>query len=170
MLKFCPHQVYEVRETEEKKLIVKNPNNCVVFCRACGKTCGVDAISFPNKTICLPLFLAGGVEERGFAEKFPTISVDGCSKACAKRATEKYSGKVSAAIDVTDIIGKDRTESAALSTRNLTDEHKALVEKVVNEITVKFDEVLRAAQRVQVAKGLAVTGPFGDCSCSCGKK
>jgi uncharacterized metal-binding protein len=121
-------------------------------------------------TICLPLFLAGGVEERGFAEKFPTISVDGCSKACAKRATEKYSGKVSAAIDVTDIIGKDRAESAALSTRNLTDEHKALVEKVVNEITVKFDEVLRAAQRVQVAKGLAVTGPFGACSCSCGKK
>jgi DNA replication initiation complex subunit (GINS family) len=54
--------------------------------------------------------------------------------------------------------------------RNLTDEHKALVEKVVNEITVKFDEVLRAAQRVQVAKGLAMTGPFGACSCSCGKK
>lgn len=48
-VKFCPHDVYEVRENEEKKLIVKNPNNCVVFCRACGKTCGVDAISFPNK-------------------------------------------------------------------------------------------------------------------------
>jgi len=48
-VKFCPHDVYEVRENEEKKLIVKNPNNCVVFCRACGKTCGVDALSFPNK-------------------------------------------------------------------------------------------------------------------------
>jgi len=48
-VKFCPHNVYEVRENEEKKLIVKNPNNCVVFCRACGKTCGVDALSFPNK-------------------------------------------------------------------------------------------------------------------------
>ncbi|QCX33723.1 ferredoxin family protein [Caloramator sp. E03] len=48
-VKFCPHDVYEVRENEDKKLIVKNPNNCVVFCRACGKTCGVDAISFPNK-------------------------------------------------------------------------------------------------------------------------
>jgi len=48
-VKFCPHNVYEVRESEEKKLIVKNPYNCVVFCRACGKTCGVDAISFPNK-------------------------------------------------------------------------------------------------------------------------
>lgn len=49
-VKFCPHDVYEVRENEDKKLLVKNPDNCVVFCRACGKTCGVDAITFPNKT------------------------------------------------------------------------------------------------------------------------
>lgn len=48
--KFCPHQVFEVRENEEKKLIVKNPHNCVVFCRACSKTCGPDALSFPIKT------------------------------------------------------------------------------------------------------------------------
>jgi len=47
---FCPHNVFEIRENEEKKLIVKNPHNCVVFCRACGKTCGLDALSFPNKT------------------------------------------------------------------------------------------------------------------------
>ena len=31
------------------KLVVANPNNCVVFCRACAKTCGPDAISFPDK-------------------------------------------------------------------------------------------------------------------------
>jgi len=49
-VKFCPHQVYEVRENDEKRLIIKNPNNCVVFCRACGKTCGPDALSFPNKS------------------------------------------------------------------------------------------------------------------------
>lgn len=48
-VKFCPHRVYEVRENEDKKLVVKNPDNCVVFCRACGKTCGVDALSFPDK-------------------------------------------------------------------------------------------------------------------------
>ncbi len=48
-VKFCPHNVFEVDENAEKKLIVKNPNNCVVFCRACGKTCGPDAIEFPNK-------------------------------------------------------------------------------------------------------------------------
>lgn len=49
-VKFCPHNVYEVKEDGEQRLVVKNPNNCVVFCRACGKACGVDAISFPNKS------------------------------------------------------------------------------------------------------------------------
>ena len=29
--------------------MVANPNNCVVFCRACSKTCGPDALSFPGK-------------------------------------------------------------------------------------------------------------------------
>ena len=29
-------------------------------------------------TICLPLFVAGGEEERRFAKAFPTITIDGC--------------------------------------------------------------------------------------------
>jgi NAD-dependent dihydropyrimidine dehydrogenase PreA subunit len=48
-VKFCPHNVFEINEKAEKKFIVKNPENCVVFCRACGKTCGLDAIEFPDK-------------------------------------------------------------------------------------------------------------------------
>lgn len=52
--KFCPHQVYEHREGD-RKLVVANPNNCVVFCRACGKACGPEAISFPAKTEILKL-------------------------------------------------------------------------------------------------------------------
>jgi NAD-dependent dihydropyrimidine dehydrogenase PreA subunit len=46
--KFCPHKVYE-RQEGEVKLVVKNQNNCVVFCRACAKTCEPDALSFPDK-------------------------------------------------------------------------------------------------------------------------
>lgn len=116
-------------------------------------------------TICLPLFLAGGVEERGFAEKFPTISVDGCSKACAKRATEKYSGKVSAAIDISDIIGKEVAGAGALSIRNLTDEHKQMVEKVVNEVKIKFDEVLKNSLNNSAFQGFNMAGPSGGCGC-----
>jgi NAD-dependent dihydropyrimidine dehydrogenase PreA subunit len=48
-VQFCPHKVFEVRENEEIRLIVKNPHNCVVFCRACSKTCGPDELSFPDK-------------------------------------------------------------------------------------------------------------------------
>ena len=93
-------------------------------------------------TICLPLYIAGGQEERRFAKEFPTIAVDGCSKACARRATEKYSGKVNSVVFVSDIIGDELAESPALSTRDLTSEHAAMVEKVVAAVTKQFDEVL----------------------------
>ena len=47
--KFCPHRVFERRDGDVQ-LVVANPDNCVVFCRACAKTCGPDAITFPDKT------------------------------------------------------------------------------------------------------------------------
>ncbi len=46
---FCPHRVFERRDDEERKLVVAHPENCVVFCRACAKTCDPDALSFPDK-------------------------------------------------------------------------------------------------------------------------
>jgi NAD-dependent dihydropyrimidine dehydrogenase PreA subunit len=45
---FCPHGVF-ARQVGEVRLVVAQPNNCVVFCRACAKTCGPDALSFPDK-------------------------------------------------------------------------------------------------------------------------
>ena len=45
---FCPHRVFERREGDVK-LVVATPNNCVVFCRACAKTCDPDALAFPDK-------------------------------------------------------------------------------------------------------------------------
>jgi len=96
-------------------------------------------------TICLPLYLAGGEEERSFAEDYPTIAVDGCSKCCAKRATEKYSGKVTAAIDVSELIGKEAAEAGALSTKHLTDTHREMVNKVAVEIKTKIDDISKAS-------------------------
>ncbi len=95
-------------------------------------------------TICLPLYLAGGEEERSFARDYPTITVDGCSKCCARRATEKYSGKVTESIDVSAFVGKDNAESAGLSTRDLTEEHHEMVKKVYGEIKTKFDSIVNA--------------------------
>ncbi len=41
-------------------------------------------------TICLPLFLAGGQEERDFAKDNPCITVDGCNKMCAAKGVKMY--------------------------------------------------------------------------------
>lgn len=86
-------------------------------------------------TLCLPLYLAGGVEERNFAKVFPTISVDGCDKLCTKRSTEKYSGKINGFIDVSKIIGKENAlNTEIVSNKDLKEEHLQMVDAVAGEI------------------------------------
>lgn len=86
-------------------------------------------------TLCLPLYNAGGTEERNFAKVFPTISVDGCDKLCAKRSTEKYSGSVSGSIDVSRIIGNENAlNTKIIRNKDLKEEHYQMVDKVAGEI------------------------------------
>ena len=54
-------------------------------------------------TICLPLFLAGGEAVRAFARVHPTITVDGCERRCAERATARFSGGASASVVVSEL-------------------------------------------------------------------
>ncbi len=98
----------------------------------------------PNETvtICLPLFLAGGREEREFARDYPTITVDGCDKMCAKIATERYSGKPASSIVVTDIL-KNWQCPRLSSRRKLNDETLTVTRKVADRIAGEVDEVLR---------------------------
>ncbi|MCW6074670.1 putative zinc-binding protein [Clostridium sporogenes] len=98
----------------------------------------------PGKTVtlCLPLYVAGGEEERFFAKAFPVIAVDGCSKCCAKRATEKYSGEVSATVVVSDILGVDIALDKIVSTKDLTEEHYKMVDKAAEEICNNFDKIV----------------------------
>ena len=97
----------------------------------------------PNETvtICLPLFLAGGREERGFAQVYPTITVDGCDKLCAKVATERYSAKPASSIVVTDLT-KNWQCPKLNSRRKLTDETLAVARKVADRVAQEVDEVL----------------------------
>ncbi|MCJ7456768.1 putative zinc-binding protein [Candidatus Bathyarchaeota archaeon] len=92
-------------------------------------------------TICLPLFLAGGGEERAFAKYYPTITVDGCEKLCAKVGTERYSGKPAGSIVVTDMTKSPRC-SRPPSPRKLNSESLALAEKVAERIAQEVDRVL----------------------------
>lgn len=93
-------------------------------------------------TLCLPLFLAGGKEERNFAKVFPTISVDGCDKLCAKRSTEKYSGKINGFIDVSKIIGNENAlNTKIVLNKDLKDEHLQMVDKVAGEIVKTISSI-----------------------------
>jgi len=93
-------------------------------------------------TLCLPLYLAGGEEERNFAKVFPTISVDGCDKLCAKRSTEKYSGKINGFIDVSKIIGNENAHNTKIvRIKDLTDEHLQMIEEVASEIVKMISNI-----------------------------
>lgn len=92
-------------------------------------------------TLCLPLFLAGGEDERAFARVFPTIAVDGCSKKCAEMGTRKFSGKPVATIVVSEVM-KKYPQFKAKSREKLNAEEMKLAMKVAEEIAKKVDEIL----------------------------
>ena len=93
-------------------------------------------------TLCLPLYIAGGEEERNFAKEYPVVAVEGCSKCCAGRATEKFSGKVRDTVNIEDILGKDIALSKIVSARDLTEKHKDMVKTISREICSKLDAIL----------------------------
>lgn len=92
-------------------------------------------------TICLPLFISGGEEERKFAKANPTITIDGCDKRCAAKATEKLSGKPAKSLVVTEILEK-RGLPRPTRLRRLGQADKAAAQVVAEEIARAIDEIL----------------------------
>ncbi len=96
-------------------------------------------------TICLPLFLAGGEEERTFAHFYPTITIDGCEKRCAAKGTERYSSKPAVSIVVTESC---RSASDPLGTaRQLNDAGRHAVTRVAGEIAQNVDRLLESSRK-----------------------
>ncbi len=91
-------------------------------------------------TLCLPLFLAGGEDERSFARVFPTIAVDGCSKKCAEIGTTKYSAKPAGTISVPNILKKIGIQ--AKNREKLDAKEMEAAKIVAEEIAKKVDEIL----------------------------
>ena len=92
-------------------------------------------------TICLPLFIAGGEEERTFAARYPTITVDGCEKLCTAKATEMLSGKPRKALLIPDIL-KRHGIPAPTKLRQFGPDEEPAVTAVAAEIANAVDEVL----------------------------
>jgi uncharacterized metal-binding protein len=92
-------------------------------------------------TICLPLFLAGGQEERDFAENNPCITVDGCDKMCAAKGVKMY-GKVrpKSSIVISEIIEKQK-HSRPTSKSRIEPEDEKLVQQTMKIINKELDKV-----------------------------
>jgi uncharacterized metal-binding protein len=94
-------------------------------------------------TICLPLFLAGGQEERDFAKDNPCITVDGCNKMCAAKGVKMY-GKVQprSSIVISEIVEKGRHRNPKSKSKIEPEDEKLVDEtmKVINEEIEKVKE------------------------------
>lgn len=90
-------------------------------------------------TICLPLFLAGGEGERGFARRFPTITVDGCGKFCAAIGTARFSNKPALEINIEDY--PDFSSLHDDEKWHIQENSSDLVEKLSNDIATHVDEI-----------------------------
>lgn len=113
-------------------------------------------------TLCLPLFLAGEAGERRFAREHPTITVDGCTKLCAKRGTEQYSGRVSASLVVSDILG-DRGKGCHRSSRDADDADEQAVWLVAERIAAEVDALTNSGTHGESSEAAA-----GGACCACG--
>ena len=100
------------------------------------KLCPEDTV-----TICLPLFLAGGEGDRAFAKFYPTITIDGCDKRCAYRATEKYSNTPAASFVITDLAAENDLTNID-GKRELNTEGILAVDLAANQVAQKVDELL----------------------------
>jgi len=117
-------------------------------------------------TLCLPLFLAGDEKERAFARFYPTIAVDGCGKLCAKRATEKYSGPVSASIVVDELL-EEGALSPGKNRRELDEDGQRALVVVAAEIAHEVD-LLRGTQGVAESAPQAAAGAPAAAGATCG--
>lgn len=92
-------------------------------------------------TLCLPLYIAGGEEERNFANDYPVISVDGCDKCCAKRATIKFSGDVQDTVVLSEILGEETAHQKTVSMRDITEKHQRIAEGIAEVIASKVKKL-----------------------------
>ena len=67
--------------------------------------CWMSAPVKPSPSACLCLSPAAR-KERAFATNYPTITVDGCDKMCAAKATEMLSGKPAKSLSIPEILKK----------------------------------------------------------------
>ena len=92
-------------------------------------------------TICLPLFLAGGQEERDFAKDNPCITIDGCDKMCAAKGVKMY-GKVRPKSSIViSLINEEQGCPKPKSKSKIEPEDEKLIQETMKVINREIEKV-----------------------------
>jgi uncharacterized metal-binding protein len=123
-------------------------------------------------TICLPLYLAGGEADRAFARLHPTITVDGCERRCAERATARFSGGASASLVVSELV-QELGLPAPSGARRLDPAGERVTEEVARRLVDLVDGLMLGNATSEPGLGVAVHEEAKQASgspnlCSCG--
>lgn len=92
-------------------------------------------------TICLPLFLAGGQEEKDFAKTNPCITVDGCDKKCAAIGVKMYGDVQPKSSIVISVITKEGKLQNPKSKSRIEPADERLVQETMKIIAKEIDRV-----------------------------
>jgi len=97
----------------------------------------------PNRavTICLPLLLAGGEQDRAFVRDFPTVVIDGCEKRCAEKSILNCGRKPAASILVTEVQAK-YSDLKAESRVELGPKGLELARKIAEIVAKEIDKIM----------------------------
>ncbi|MBP2634481.1 MAG: hypothetical protein H6Q72_388 [Firmicutes bacterium] len=117
-------------------------------------------------TISLPRLLIGTASEKKFSLNHPTITIDGCTKACARKAVEKYCFKPIVGVNIGELIGEQEalvtTEPNAFS----TPQYLAELEKVSGIVTHVVDSLAAMYEKAKMAQNHSCDQGTCDCGCS----
>lgn len=121
-------------------------------------------------TICLPLFLAGGKDDRTFAKFYPTITIDGCGLKCAAHGTENYSAKPAASIVVSELAAEHGI-TGMQGRRCLNQAGQKAVEVTAERLATLVDQILGKGKRADAdTDEVGNSKESGEVLCSCGSK
>lgn len=122
-------------------------------------------------TISLSRLLIGNSNEKRFSMNHPTITLDGCAKACARKAVEKYCFKPIVGINIGDLIGEQEASASVNAQDEPTLRYMSEIDKVSGIVTHVLDSLSAMYEKAKAAQKSNCDEESCDCSCggsSCG--
>ncbi len=107
-----------------------------------------------SDTVCLSLLTLGDEQAQAEVREHPTITIDGCPKACAQVNVEAAGGKPAAIYRVFDVY-RAHKDLKVRSVSELGDSGRKMAQILAEEIAVKVDE-LQAAPNGQSGASIIV--------------